>query len=59
MDEINEKANIDPAALGIELPPVPDLLIGTRTGGDIEPLIDTAEGFVDTTIRLNNRKGYL
>ena len=57
--EINQIASIDPVELGIELPPVPELLIGRCTGGGIESLIDTDDGFVDTTLRLKNRKGYL
>jgi hypothetical protein len=58
VDAINLQTQIDPEELGITLPPVPQAVIGTRTGGDLEPLIDTADGFAAVTQALETRKGY-
>ena len=56
--EIEAETRIDPDELGVILPPAPEPIIGTATGGSLEYLIDSAEGYAITTRKLIARKAY-
>lgn len=56
--ELYDLAKVDAVELGVKLPSVPAVLTGLKVGQGLPPLIDTIEGFVETTLRLKARKAY-
>jgi mRNA-degrading endonuclease toxin of MazEF toxin-antitoxin module len=57
VQEINDRLEIDPTEVGLEMPKVPEVMIGsTRVVND--PLLDTDEDWAEQTRRLVAQKAY-
>lgn len=58
VDQVNDALRIDPGEVGIEMPEVPEILVGDVDESD-HPLLDTDEDWMEQTTQLRDRKGYI